>query len=160
VFFPNSKLGFRGLSDGSSKTLMVAEVKAYQQYDRDGGSGTATPVDEPADLCPLTSALRETGHTEWVDGRVHQTGFTATFIPNTEVVCGDQDVDWTNSREGRSDTIPTYASVTSRSYHAGGVVNVAMMDGSVQTINSSADLPVWRAMATRAGEEATEAVSP
>ena len=160
VCFPNGALGFRGLSDGSSKTLMVAEVKAYQPYDRDGASGTATSVDEPADLCPLTSAFRETGHTEWVDGRVHQTGFTAAFTPNTDVTCSDQDVDWTNSREGRSDTIPTYAAVTSRSYHSGDVVNVAMMDGSVQTASSNIDLSVWRAMATRAGEETTEAPLP
>jgi len=160
AFFPNSTLGFRGLSDGSSKTLMVAEVKAYQQYDRDGASGTATPVDKPAELCPLTSAFRETGHTEWVDGRVHQTGFTAAFTPNTDVTCSDHDVDWTNSREGRSDTIATYAAVTSRSFHSGDVVNVAMMDGSVHTASSNIDLSVWRAMATRAGEETTEASLP
>ena len=26
--------------------------------------------------------LKETGHTEWVDGKVHETGFTTTFTPN------------------------------------------------------------------------------
>jgi prepilin-type processing-associated H-X9-DG protein len=43
--------------------------------------------------------------------------------------------------------------VTSRSYHTGNLVNVAKMDGSVESINGSIDLRVWRAMATRNGEE-------
>lgn len=28
---------------------------------------------------------KTTGHTEWPDGRVHHTGFTATMTPNTYV---------------------------------------------------------------------------
>jgi hypothetical protein len=48
---------------------------------------------------------------------------------------------------------PTYAAVTSRSYHSGDVVNVAKMDGSVDVVTSDIDLRIWRAMATRNGEE-------
>jgi prepilin-type processing-associated H-X9-DG protein len=39
--------------------------------------------------------------------------------------------------------------VTSRSYHPGGVVNVAMMDGSIHVIHEDIDPITWRAIATR-----------
>ena len=59
---------------------------------------------------------RDTGHTEWVEGRTHQTGFTTTFPPNTKVPFEDEgvlyDIDFTSSREGRSANLPTYAAVT------------------------------------------------
>ena len=50
---------------------------------------------------------------------------------------------------------PTFAAVTSRSYHSGGVVNVAMMDGSVKGVSGDIDLLVWRAASTRDGGEVT-----
>jgi hypothetical protein len=42
--------------------------------------------------------------------------------------------------------------ITSRSYHP-GIVSVAMVDGSVQSIPDEIDLAVWRGMATRDGGE-------
>jgi prepilin-type N-terminal cleavage/methylation domain-containing protein len=152
MFFPNSAVGFRHCIDGASKTLMVSEVKAYQAFDSGGNKGNATPVSQPTEICPLTSAIKETGHTEWVDGKIHETGFTATFPPNTVVKCREFDTDWINSAEGKSDAAPTYAAVTSRSYHH-GVVNSAMVDGSVHSITNEIDNGVWRAMATRNGNE-------
>lgn len=100
--------------------------------------------------------MQNTGHTEWVDGRAHQAGFTTVFTPNTKVICeqGGQsyDVDWTNQQEGKSLTTPTYAAVTSRSYHP-DIVNVALMDGSVRTVSNHINLQTWRALATRSGQE-------
>jgi hypothetical protein len=55
-------------------------------------------------------------------------------------------------RDGESATAPTYAAVTARSYHP-GIVNALMMDSSVQTIDESIDLQLWRALGTRAGGE-------
>ncbi len=160
AFFPNSGLGTRNFGDGLSNTLMLAEVKAWTPYYRDGKNGTAIPANDPNEICSLKGNFKtESGHTEWVDGRTHQSGFTTTFIPNTQVYCeaGDPkqryDVDWNNSRVGKSDSAVTYAAVTSRSYHSGNVVNIAMMDGSVDTISNDIDLTIWRAMATRDGEE-------
>jgi len=160
AFFPGSGLGTRNFGDGLSNTLMLAEVKAWNPYFRDGGSGTSALANDPSDLCSLGGNFKEeSGHTEWVDGRTHQTGFTATFTPNTQVLCSDghedhrHDVDWNNMRVGKSDTVVTYAAVTSRSYHAAGTVNISMMDGSVRTLTNDIDLTVWRAMATRDGEE-------
>ncbi len=160
AFFPGEGLAARNFGDGLSNTLMLAEVKGWNPYFRDGGSGNAVPVNDPSEICSLGGSFKEeSGHTEWVDGRAHQTGFTATFTPNTRVLCDDghddhrHDVDWNNMRVGKSTTVVTYAAVTARSYHSGGTVNVSMMDGSVQVITGDIDLTVWRSMATRGGEE-------
>jgi len=127
----------------------------------------ATMIDPP-------NQYKETGHTEWFNGHVHHAGFTTVFGPNTKVLIGDRtssssatvnltntgnvDMNWTNKQEGKNhfaptpDYSPTYAAITARSYFAGGV-NVAMMDGSVRTINNSIHIGVWRALSTRAGKE-------
>jgi prepilin-type processing-associated H-X9-DG protein len=98
----------------------------------------------------------ETGHTEWVDGRVHQSGFTTTFPPNHKVLCEfselQYDVDFTNMREGKNSNASTYAAVTSRSYHGGGV-HSAMLDGSVRFVTESIELQLWQDLSTRAGRE-------
>ncbi|WP_231934539.1 DUF1559 domain-containing protein [Botrimarina colliarenosi] len=149
--------------DGMSKTLMLAEVKAYTPYKRDGGEDLPTVPDpnDPAAICGFSGDEKaDSGHTEWVDGRVHQSGFTATFAPNTEVKCSiagnEVDSDF-NSYRVRTPVDPaaatTYAAVTARSYHSGSVVNAALMDGSVQTVSSDIAIELWRAQATRNGEE-------
>jgi hypothetical protein len=100
--------------------------------------------------------MDNTGHTEWVDGRCHQTGFTATFAPNTEVGCTlggpAYDIDWTNMREGQSATVPTYATVTARSHHS-GLVHVTFMDGSARSVADGVALEIWQALSTRSGNE-------
>lgn len=146
--------------DGTSNTLMLAEVKAYNPYFCNLGSDTDPGMPtNPASLASLGGDFKtNSGHTEWVDGRTHQSGFTATFTPNTEVlhtVSGvTYDVDWTNWQEGKNGTSakPTWAAVTSRSYHSGGV-NTARMDGSSAFITESIDLGVWQSLATRNGGE-------
>ncbi len=168
LFYPNSGTAFREVSDGLSNTLMLAEVKGWQPYYRDGATGQATIVDQPADLCSLGGSFKsETGHTEWIDGRTHQSGFTAAFPPNTQAFCEESgqryDVDWNDYRVRGWDPDdptadlsahpPTYAAVTSRSYHAGNTVNVAMADASVHLISGDIDIDVWRALATRENGE-------
>ena len=49
----------------------------------------------------------------------------------------------------------TFAAITSRSHH-NGLVGVAMMDGSVSTIDDSIAADIWRAMSTRAGGEVAQ----
>ncbi|HID20961.1 MAG TPA: DUF1559 domain-containing protein, partial [Planctomycetaceae bacterium] len=59
------------------------------------------------------------------------------------------DVDFTSCRESWAGCAsPTYAVVTSRSYHSGGV-NGLLMDGSVRTITESIDLQLWRNLGMR-----------
>jgi prepilin-type processing-associated H-X9-DG protein len=62
------------------------------------------------------------------------------------------DVDFTNMREGKTSNALTYAAVTSRSYHEGGV-NTCLMDGSVRFVSDSIDLQLWQDLSTRAGHE-------
>ena len=159
AFFPDSRLKPRNFKDGLSNTFAFAEVKAYNPYFRNAGLDLP-PIPTSGDLlCTLGGQFkRNSGHTEWVDGRVHQTGFTTVFTPNkltTTCSIGGEDlqVDWTNMQEGKSATVGTFAAVTARSFHASGV-NVAMMDGSVHYVQNGIDLRTWRALSTRQEGEA------
>lgn len=159
VFLLNQPTRIRDITDGCSNTLGMAEVKAFTAYVRDGGN----PADEaPVPTSPDTLGSYggefkiDSGHTEWVDARIHQTGFTTTFRPNAFCRFVHQgkefDIDFNSMREGRSNSIPTYAVVTSRSYHT-GLVHVWMMDGSTRSISNSIELGIWQAIGTRQGGE-------
>jgi hypothetical protein len=63
------------------------------------------------------------------------------------------DVDFVSSSENAAPgSPPTFAAVTSRSFHAGGV-NALVMDGSVRFIRSTISPATWRSLATAAGGE-------
>lgn len=167
VFVVNGRINSRSLRDGASNTLCLAEVKAFTPYFRNAGQAPATIPNDPASIGGLGGEAKlgidlqkNTGHTEWVDGRAHQCGVTATFAPNTKVTYvqsgQEYDVDWTSQREGSSQTIATYAAITSRSHHAAGV-NTGMMDGSARFVTSSIELRTWQALATRDGKEVVAA---
>ncbi len=51
------------------------------------------------------------------------------------------------SSEDEDDGGPTYAAVTSRSYHPGGV-NALFADGSVHSIKNSVNWQTWRSLGT------------
>ncbi|TWU26912.1 hypothetical protein Pla52o_07680 [Novipirellula galeiformis] len=161
TFAAGRYLKFRDCLDGLSNTLAFSEVKAWTPYYRDAGqAGNLTLPNLPAEVCALGGSFKaDTGHTEWVDGRVHQSGFTTTFTPNKKVLCIESgveyDADFTNFREGKTGAAPlpkTYAAVTSRSYHPGGV-NTSLMDGSIRFVSDSIDLELWRGLSTRGGRE-------
>lgn len=144
------------IRDGLSNTLAVAEVKAYQPYLRNTNPPNPDPPTSGEDLAGLVGQFKETGHTVWPDGRVHHSGMTTTFTPNSKVMyhfdSRDWDIDFSSQQEGKSDELVTYAAITSRSYHLGSV-NVALLDGSVRTVSDSIQLSVWRALGTRDGRE-------
>ena len=163
VLLTNRRNTLASVSDGTSNTLLFAEVKAYTPYFRNANLQGNLPIPTaPSEIPSLGGDFKtNSGHTEWVDGRNHQSGFTATFAPNTKVLFESSsdgevfDVDWTNRQEGRdglNDTNITFAAVTSRSYHTSGV-NVARMDGSVTFVPDSIDLQIWQSLATRNGGE-------
>jgi type II secretory pathway pseudopilin PulG len=135
AFAPFTRLKPATFTDGLSKTLAMSEVKA-------GLMGPNWSVDG--------------GHTEWVCGRTLHIGFTTTFPPNTLVPYDKDgttyDVDISSTREGVLPAAATYAAVTSRSHHTGGV-NAAFMDASVRTIRSEIDPTTWQALGSRAGGE-------
>lgn len=159
--YPNSSLGFSAFIDGTSNTLLISEVQAWTAYRRNGGPpSTSLPASIAAAQAIVASAaeFKDTGHTEWPDGRVHHQGFTTTLSPNSRVPCTNNgvvyDCDYNSWQEGRHGISgrPTYAIVTSRSYHP-GIVQAALVDGSVRTISNNIELSLWRALGTRAGSE-------
>jgi prepilin-type N-terminal cleavage/methylation domain-containing protein len=160
AFVPNLALRPADIGDGLSNTLGAAECKAYQPNLWDAGSPSSPGVAPPADPAALAAYFGGTfdtnGHTEWVEGDVHETGFTTTFPPNTKVpyTTGGvlYDVDYTSLRDGESITLPTYAAVTARSHHVGGV-NALLMDGSVRFVRDGVGRDLWRALGTRSGGE-------
>ncbi|HEX3727334.1 MAG TPA: DUF1559 domain-containing protein [Pirellulales bacterium] len=167
AFYPNSRLRPAHFTDGLSNTLMGAEIKTWASYYSGSTTATTTLPMVPTDICALGGTAKmgpnvtdNKGHTEWGDGKCQQTGMTATFPPNTPVVCTYNgtayDVDFVTMKEGGSLTVSTYAAITARSYHP-GVVNAVMMDGSVRSIVDGIDLNLWRALATRAGGEVFDA---
>lgn len=158
AFAPNGRIGTAGFVDGLSNTIGICEVKAYTPRFHDA----VLPADEPVFPADVSANVQggdwsaTNGHTEWVCGRAIHNGFTTTFPPNTVVphVVGGQtfDIDVSSSREGRSLTEATRGVITSRSYHP-GLVQAAMMDGSVRGVTESIELKVYRALGTRAGGE-------
>lgn len=159
AFVVNARLTDGSFVDGMSNTLAVSEVKAYQARINNSGNPSALNASipaSPADVIAFGGTFGTTNHTEWVDGKVHETGFTATFSPNTRVLYNNSgqltDVDFVSRGESVTQVSPTYAAVTARSFHT-GIVNAALMDGSVRTFSNSVDVNIWRSLSTRAGGE-------
>jgi len=167
AFHPNSRFSTAGFTDGTSNTLMAAEVKAYTPYLRNSNEdpGPAVPS-SPTFLASYTAApgdvnmgpnlMDNTGQTEWADGLSQQSGFTTLFTPNTVVpyVSGGAtyDIDYISYHEGTHATRVAYGAITARSYHE-GIVHVLLMDGSVRAVSENLDLQVWRALGMRTGGE-------
>jgi prepilin-type N-terminal cleavage/methylation domain-containing protein/prepilin-type processing-associated H-X9-DG protein len=149
-------------SDGLSNTVGFAEVKAFGAYlfGNKGLPATTPPPGSPADVLALGGSLKTlVTHTGWTEGQTFQTGVTFVLPPNTPVPytdpagTGTYDVDYVSSRDGSSATNLSFAAMTSRSYHAGNLVNILLMDGSVRSVTSSISLATWRALGTRNGGE-------
>ncbi|MFO0891181.1 MAG: DUF1559 domain-containing protein [Isosphaeraceae bacterium] len=162
----NQSRRFAEFTDGLSNTVVASEVKAYQPNLANCSGGLAninnpnTPPSayaDPHSVAPEYDAgctLSTTGHTEWVDGAVHETGFTTAWTPNRRIIRsgGDprQDLDLISIREGSGG--PTFAAVTSRSYHPGGV-NALFGDGSVRFVKDTVNGEAWRALGSLRGGE-------
>ena len=164
AFAPFQGVKPQRISDGLSKTLAIAEVKARTPRVQDVPSATmpTVPPTAPSAIATLASGgafSADAGHTEWVCGRSLHIGFTTTFPPNTVVPFSNggqtYDIDMSSIREGvvsSGSAQATYAAVTSRSHHL-GIVNATFMDGSVRSIDSSIDAVAWRSLGSRDGGE-------
>jgi len=151
------------IADGLSNTICATDVKAFTPYIRNASSFDQQLPERQSHFLGASGELKlgsdpnqNTGHTVWTDGRVHHSGMTVTFTPNTKVTYdfggAKFDIDFSSQQEGRDSVRPTYAAVTSRSWHPGGI-NMARMDGSVGFVSDGIDLQTWRAMGSIDGGE-------
>lgn len=155
AFTVGKPMSHSSIRDGLSNTLCATDVKAFTSYIRNANSfdsslpNSVTHFQSASGQLKLGSGIqRNTGHSVWTDGRVHHAGMTVTFTPNSVVPYVSEgqeyDIDFNSQQEGRDLSNPTYAAVTSRSWHAGGV-NVARMDGSVAFLSDNVEVEAWRA---------------
>ncbi|MDB5391165.1 MAG: putative major pilin subunit [Planctomycetaceae bacterium] len=157
AFGVNSRYTTASFTDGLSNTIGLSEIKSFQPvYNKSNPSAT---IGTPMPLTPSAAAgmcggtLSTTGHTEWVDGKIHETSFTGTFAPNTQVLVAGVDVDYVSTTEqAPTSTAVTYAAVTSRSWHI-GIVNSLLMDGSVRSVSENISTTVWQSLISRNGGE-------
>jgi prepilin-type N-terminal cleavage/methylation domain-containing protein/prepilin-type processing-associated H-X9-DG protein len=165
AFGVNLKRKWAAFADGMSNTVIFSEVKNYWTVIRDCGpfslindpNNIPPPDADPLVVCPEYSGAGcgffQNGHTQWAEITVAHNGFTTAWPPNKKTPgFGGQflDVDILSVRERLGG--PTFAAMTSRSYHPNGV-NVALADGSVRFVTSSIPGTLWRALGTIAGGE-------
>lgn len=153
-------------SDGLSNTLLISEVKNYQTTIRDCGrfskindpNNVPPPNADPLTVCPEYSgsgcSMFNNAHSQWAEMSVHHNGFTTAWTPNRVTPGGaglsEPDVDIISQRERLGG--PTFAAITSRSYHPEGVQSL-LADGSVTFVSTEINGYVWRALGTIAGGE-------
>jgi prepilin-type processing-associated H-X9-DG protein len=91
-------------------------------------------------------------HTAWVDGNAQETSMATAWPPNKEILgrAGEGDPGPTGRPLFAGE--PTFAAITARSYHPGGV-NALLGDGSVRFVKSTIDGNAWRALGTIRGGE-------
>ena len=172
AFGPNRSRRLAEFTDGLSNTLLLAEVKTYQAASNcrhtplpsvNNPTAVPAPDADPFVVAPEydNGACRTQNqhefHTEWSDGHVHSAGFSTAWPPNKPVIGRatypgmDLDLNGRNEEDGG----PTFAAITARSYHPGGV-NVLLGDGSVRFIKSTIAGTTWRALGTVAGGEVAD----
>ncbi|MBX6312708.1 MAG: DUF1559 domain-containing protein [Isosphaeraceae bacterium] len=156
-------------TDGLSNTLFVSEVKAYQAASNcrfttlpsvNDPNNIPSPLADPLTVAPeydnggCVTQNQYEFHTEWSDGHVHAAGFTTAWPPNKQsigrVTYPGMDLDLNGKNEENGG--PTFAAITARSYHPGGV-NALFGDGTVRFVKSTINGLTWRALGTVAGGE-------
>ncbi len=164
VIGTNLSRTFAAITDGLSQTVFGAEVKAYQPaYHNCPASvpaSLASPTvlpDQPTVLSIVAAAgsscnAPAVGHAKWVHGDTFNDAFTTALTPNTKSPATSTGVDSDLVSVDEDDGGPTYSSVTSRSYHPGGV-NVLIGDGGVRFIKNSINSQTWRALGSVGGGE-------
>ena len=160
AFYPNSQLRPRDFTDGRSHTLCFSESVTQQDLEKNAGApGHLPPPAWPSVTLPRGTIAAQRDATtlaraSWVDGSVHQTGFTSILSDLTAAVQGPPPgipQVWTNQIEGTSPMVRTYSAAPVSSKHSGGIIS-SRMDGSVRMEGATMG-PVWRALSTRAGRE-------
>jgi prepilin-type N-terminal cleavage/methylation domain-containing protein len=156
---PLSVIKISGLTDGTSNTLLAAEVAAgpltqgaprtrvsdcYQIT----GADASTPLQQAVSTCnavdwhngtiPWDGTWRYKGYT-WMEGSIWRNWFNSIRTPN-QTCCVNDSASW------------WYIMKPASSYHP-GIVNAVMGDGSVKAVKESIAQATWMALSTRAGGE-------
>ena len=169
AFGPNRSRRLAEFTDGLSNTMLAAEVKTYQTAANcrfttlpsvNDPNTIPSPTADPFTVAPeydngaCVTRNQAEFHTEWADGHTHASGFTTAWPPNKRIIGRltypglDLDLNGVNEENGG----PTFAAITARSYHPGGV-NILLGDGSVRFTKSTINGLSWRALGTVAGGE-------
>jgi prepilin-type processing-associated H-X9-DG protein len=150
----DNTISFADITDGASYTAMISEwvLGPFQLKISDPlGSVYSTPAAmilpsefdafiaecQGVDVTAATDALRYKGH-NWIHGSDGKTVYN-----HNEMINGHSCLNGSFVREG---------SWTCASRHLTGA-HVLLADGHVRFVRSSLSLPIWRALATRAGNE-------
>jgi prepilin-type N-terminal cleavage/methylation domain-containing protein/prepilin-type processing-associated H-X9-DG protein len=161
AFAINLSRPLAAFTDGLSNSLFSAEVKANQPlYKSCAVPSSLSPTSYPAVTASVAfvqsnytnGCKADTGHVKWSIGSACYDGFTTALPPNTKVTVDSPGVDIDYDTIDENNGGPTYAAVTSRSYHPGGV-NSLFGDGSVRFIKSTINGDVWRTLGSIAGGE-------
>jgi prepilin-type processing-associated H-X9-DG protein len=127
VFYLNGKMSFRDLKNGTSHTMLVAEIIAVNGTD------------------PSTGYHDQRGFLQYSEGNVYHYEYTPNTLVADTVRTGECVSD--PSMAPCTGTFPSanYRSelITSRSYHPGGV-QVVFGDGSVHFASNSIALNIWQ----------------
>lgn len=173
TFGPNRSRRISEITDGLSLTIVMAEIKTYQASSNcrhialtsvTNPGAVPAPDADPYTVAPeydngsCVTQNQSEFHTEWSDGSVHAAGFTTAWRPNTAILGKSmyQGLDLDLNGRNEEDGGPTFAAITARSYHPGGV-NTLAGDGSVKFIKGTIAGTIWRALGTRGGGEVVSA---
>jgi prepilin-type processing-associated H-X9-DG protein len=131
----NVGIALKSITDGTSSTVMLAEVRQYEGEDSRGLLYLASCLYDHK-YPPNSAALDEMEFCTDLGPGDDKTGAINPSAP-----CSSE----------RS-AFPRWTSQTSRSQHAGGV-NVSFCDSHTMFVGDSVDVSVWRRLSTRAGQE-------
>ncbi len=155
VFYRESKIAFRHITDGSSHTV------AFSERMLGNGQSVSTLPPDRADLyilelfnsspvspsncqTPSNGTWYDARGAKWILGNYGNTLYNHQYVPNPP------QWDCMNLPQQKG-------YLSARSYHREGV-NVLFCDGSVRFMDDDVALVVWRAIATRAGGETLDSL--
>ena len=161
LFFINSRVRSKDVTDGLSKTVAFSEsllgsgpTEGQTPLGIDVATGygyvLVTPLTTAACSRPFRYNYTDLRGFSWANGEYRTTFYNHARVPNSSTL------DCLAALTNTTDLATQYAGYgwrAARSRHPGGV-NVVMADGSGQFVGDTVDPAVWKALATRAGGEA------